>query len=69
MTIKDGYNSQPFQIGVNARKGEKTMELWFIDLQRRDSTEKDDLLSYMTLDEAIELRDTLNKAIKEQVGL
>lgn len=69
MKIKEGYNSQPFEITVNARKGEKTMELWFINLYLPKDREKSDMLSYITIEEALELRDALNKALKESIGL
>lgn len=79
MIIKDGYNSKPLTIRVDASDRTKVAEFW-MEIQGLDGLIKravetgasgweGEMLSYITLSELIELRDECNKAIKELAGV
>jgi hypothetical protein len=78
-TITDGYNGQATEIRVAAR-GTDAAELWIEqDGLPKYSTNAEgvttqidrgvETLAYITIQEAITLRDELNVAIKEMAGL
>lgn len=68
MEIKDGYNSEPMRIDVSGRAEERTMEFW-IRSDKIGKSGKDEILAYMTLDEAMELKKEIEKAVKDMFGI
>ena len=75
MTIKDGYNGEPLFINIHK---EAFKDVINVQIEQFDEYKSDKLgvenarnttLAYMTLNEAIELRDSLNVAIKETAGV
>lgn len=66
MKIKAGFNGKELEIRVNGK------ELWLVQtgLPLVDGNEKyKETLSYVTINELIELRNEINEAIKELAGL
>lgn len=66
MKIKAGFNDKELEIRVNGK------ELWLVQtgLPLVDGNEKyKETLSYVTINELIELRNEINEAIKELAGL
>jgi hypothetical protein len=64
--IKEGFNGKELEIKINGK------ELWLIQngLPLVDGNEKyKETLSYVTINELIELRNEINEAIKELAGL
>lgn len=81
-TIKEGYDGQPLEIKVYARPDDRKTELWIGQFDEWKYKERDDdyidenkanyrteTLAFITIQEAIALRDELNVAIKEMAGL
>lgn len=73
MTIKDGFNSAPLIISATSggSSDPRIIELKteFSGLTETLGYKRNDFYSWVTIAEAIELRDELNKAIKEATGL
>jgi len=66
MVIKDGFNGFPWEIIITGRE-KGASELW-IKLKEPLPT-KDEVLLYITTTELVALRDELNNAIRDAVGL
>lgn len=77
-TIKEGFAGEPFEIRVNASEGRA--EIWTdmrIDFTRIETAYgvegtkaiRQEYLHYGTITELIELRDEINRAIKEMAGV
>ena len=64
--IKEGFNSSPLEIKISASKGESA-ELW-ID-QTGLSEERKKTLSYVSLQELVALRDMVEAAILDTIGI
>ena len=63
MKIKDGYNSEPMEISVVLpSSGAKVLEFW-IKNNKIGESNKDEIISYITLDEALELKREIEEAI------
>lgn len=68
MKIKDGYNGKELRIRINPCKENRMAELWLLQdgLELPPEYEKyKETLSYMTLDELLDLRGEVATAIKE----
>ena len=62
MTVKDGFGNKPTHIRVSGRSHDyHAMELW---IEQTGQEGRNETLAYMTLLEALQLRDELNEAIK-----
>ena len=81
-TIKEGYSHQPLEIKVYPRENGGMIEIWtemFDDSKfyerevegdsRDDPKFRTEVLHYATLNEALQLRDELNDAIRGATGL
>lgn len=66
MTIKDGFNGLPWEIIVTGREKDAS-ELW-VKL-KEPMPAKDEILLYLSTAELVALRDELNIAIRDAVGL
>jgi hypothetical protein len=66
MIIKNGYGDKDLKIRVNPTSfNSKVGEFW-IEFAVKP---KEETLSYITLEELLNLRDEINKTIKEIVGI
>ena len=69
MEIKSGYNEKPLKIRIQvSRKEDRAAELWLMQggLELPPHLEKyKETLSYITLQELLDLRDEVATAIKE----
>lgn len=69
-TIKAGFNDKPLHIQVSSREDSRTAELWIVQDGLEDEVNPNraqETLSYITLDELLDLRDELNTVINEIV--
>lgn len=70
MTIKAGYGDEPTQIRIAARADSRTAEFW---IEQKALEGKDGIgtayetLSYITLDELLDLKGEIDQAIQEIV--
>ena len=60
MKIKKGYNDKETIIGIQARPENRSAELW---IEQHGLSEKE-TLSYMSLEELMDLKDEIDEALK-----
>ena len=66
MKIKEGYNGKELQIRIgNARKSERSAEVWIEFEEKKIPKET---LSYANINELLDLKEEIEKAIKEIVN-
>ncbi len=68
-TIKEGYNSEITEIKICSSDNHNLMAEVWIDQRDRTSTMRSETLAYATLEELIQLRDEINNALKEIIGV
>lgn len=66
MRIKDGYNSQEMEIRINGNLN-GSIELWIKGFFPKN--DKDEILSYLTLNELAELKRVCENALRDSLGL
>jgi len=65
MKIKSGFGEKETEINIS-KSGKRTAELWINQTGLTGLTElKQETLSYLTLEELLNLRDEINEVIKE----
>lgn len=67
--IDKGYGGQTTEVRVSARDSGTNGELWIEQKDRSNPDMRSETLAYITINEAIELRDELNQAIARMAGL
>ena len=67
MKIKDGFNGKELTVRLNGNSNGH-IELW-INGEALVDSKKDETLSYMTLDELLELKKEIEEAVKNIFGL
>lgn len=69
MEIKEGYNGKPLRLTFRARPETRTTELWLtqegLEALPSEFQKYKETLSYVTLDELLDLKDEIAAAIKE----
>ncbi len=63
MKIKQGYNNKEVQIRINKRNN-RSAELW-IEFEHKFKKPKQETLSYISLTELFDLREEIDKVIKD----
>jgi len=65
MLIKKGFNDKNTYIKISAQENSRTIEVW-IDQEGLESRET---LSYATIEELLDLKDEIEKALKAVMGV
>lgn len=69
VTIEDGYGGMPLKIKLDPASNRNIIELWTEMIAPNTSGDTDERLHYMTIKEAVELRDALNAVLHGALGL
>lgn len=70
MIIKEGYNGKELRIRINGRRNEKKAEIWLIQEGLPDESDRyRETLSYISLDELLELKQEIESAINAMFGI
>lgn len=70
MTIKEGFGSKATHIKIYPReRGDRMAEVWIDQEGIASETSRTETLAYITLEELLDLRDEINKVIKQIVGV
>lgn len=64
ISIKQGYGGKPLVIKINGTEGNQVSQLWIEYTELADNQIKAETLSYITLEELLELKKEIDNAVR-----
>lgn len=64
VSIQKGYGGKPLVIKIQGTEGDRVSQLWIEFTELEDRQMKAETLSYITLDELLELKKDIDRAVR-----